>query len=129
MLLPTPYNIKRVLRLWDSRLSNKIKQLHFRGRTFEFYETYWWSDASQRLLDAEIAPYFAALEKAFHPAIILDVGAATGQFSILASCLFPRSSIYAFEPAERQRILLSRNMRLNKVVNTKIEPRGLWNSS
>lgn len=99
----------------------------FRGNTFRFYSTYWWSDVSQDLLETEIAPYFNALEKDFRPSLIIDVGAATGHFAILAAKLFPESTIYAFEPSQRQRILLMRNARLNGSDRIEIQPCGLWN--
>ena len=121
------YAIKRLLRILDSRWASKTTQVQFRGRSFEFYSTYWWSDVSQSLLESEIAPYFAALEDNFQPSVIVDVGAATGHFAVLAAKFFPDSTVYAFEPSERQRILLARNARLNGVRNLEIEPIGLWN--
>jgi FkbM family methyltransferase len=126
--LPIPYAIKRQLRIWDSRLSPGRVKVRFRGRDFQFYRTYWWADASQKLIDEEIAPYFDALEENFDPEVVLDVGAATGAFAILAARLFPRATIYCFEPAERQRILLQRNARLNGVENIEMVPFGLWDS-
>ncbi len=120
------YPIKRRLRLWDSSWTRKTREVQFRGEPFRFYSTYWWSDVSQELLESEIAPYFAALETEFSPSVIVDVGAASGHFAILAAKVFSSSVIYAFEPSERQRILLRRNASLNEVENMKIEPIGLW---
>ena len=126
MFLPTPYAIKRFLRVCDSRWSRRRKEVQFRGRSFQFNSTYWWNDASQGLFETEIAPYFAALESDFDPSVILDVGAATGQFTVLAAALFPQCDVYAFEPSQRQRILLSRNACINEVENFEVEPFGLW---
>lgn len=126
MFWPTPYALKQRLRLCDSRFTRRRKEVYFRGRSLQFYSTYWWSDASQALLDSEIAPYFAALENDFDPSVILDVGAATGQFTILAAKLFPKCKFYAFEPSQRQRILFARNARGNEVENFEMQPFGLW---
>ena len=126
MEMPILYSTKRVLRILDSRWTRKTRDVQFRGIRFRFYSTYWWSDVSQTLLETEIAPYFEALERDFKPLLIVDVGAATGHFAILAARLFPGSIVYAFEPSERQRILLTRNARLNEVKNLKIVPFGLW---
>jgi FkbM family methyltransferase len=124
---PILYTTKRLLRILDSRWTRKTRSVQFRGISFQFYSTYWWSDVSQTLLETEIAPYFDALEKDFEPSIVIDVGAATGHFAVLAAKLFPGSKVYAFEPSERQRILLERNARINGVENLEIEPFGLWN--
>ena len=124
-----PYTLKRWLRLWDSRWTQRTQEIIFRDRSFEFYSTYFWNDASQAVFDVEIAPYFAILEKDFRPEVIIDVGAATGHFAIIAAILFPGSTVYAFEPSERQRTLLTRNASLNGVTNIKIQPLGLWKCS
>lgn len=127
METPTLYEIKRRLRLLDSRWARRTREVSFRGESFRFYIPFWWADVSQALLESEIAPYFSALKNDIDPLVIVDVGAATGHFAVLAARLFPRSTIYAFEPSERQRILLARNARLNQIENLNIQPVGLWN--
>lgn len=129
MSLPIPYAIKRQLRVWDSRYARRRERAEFRGQSFEFYRTYWWGDASQKLIDDEIAPYFDALDGAFAPEVIIDAGAATGAFSVLAGKLHPKATIYCFEPSQRQRILLERNARLNGVEHLKVNECGLWDHS
>ena len=78
-------------------------------------------------MESEIAPSFKACEDSFIPRTILDVGAATGHFSLLAAKLFPQATVYAFEPSERQQILLTRNAKLNRIENLEVQPFGLWN--
>jgi FkbM family methyltransferase len=126
MSIPIPDTIKRLLRIWDSRLTPKVQELSVDRRTYKFYRTLWWGDVSQTLIDQEIAPYFDALESGFKPSVIVDVGAATGHFAIPAGSVYPGATVYAFEPSERQRILLERNMRLNRITNIEVEPLGLW---
>lgn len=127
MTSPILYQTKRLLRVWDSRWTRKTKEVHFRDHCFRFYSTYWWGDISQALLESEIAPYFNACDDSFTSGTILDVGAATGHFSLLAARLYPRSMVYAFEPSERQQILLTRNAKLNGIENLEVQPFGLWN--
>ncbi len=121
------YQTKRLLRVWDSRWTRKTKEVYFRDHRFRFYSTYWRGDISQALLESEIAPDFNAYDESFTPRTILDVGAATGHFSLLAAKLYPRSTVYAFEPSERQQILLTRNAKLNGIENLEVQPFGLWN--
>lgn len=129
MTVPIPYAMKRILRVWDSRFARKTVDLSIRGFPYKFYQTFWWGDISQALIDEEIGPYFAALEDNLQLSVILDVGAAAGHFAIPAGATFPRSTIHAFEPSERQRILLQRNVQLNRVTNVVVESRGLWKTS
>lgn len=126
MSLAIPYAAKRFLRLCDSFLTRRQSVVIFRGVSHRFYYPYWWPSATQQIFDEEIVPYFRALGD-FIPSTILDVGAAEGHFSIVAAKSFPGSVVYAFEPALRQRILLSRNARLNCVKDLTVEPFGLWN--
>ena len=76
---------------------------------------------------AKLHRNFNAYDESFTPRTILDVGAATGHFSLLAAKLYPRSTVYAFEPSERQQILLTRNAKLNGIENLEVQPFGLWN--
>jgi FkbM family methyltransferase len=122
------YSIKKLFRICDCVLTHKQRTISFRGDRYKFFSTYWWDNTSQDIFDQEIAPYFETLED-FCPSTILDVGAATGHFSVIACKIFPGCSVYAFEPSRRQRILLSRNARLNSVTGLKIEPFGVWNRS
>lgn len=128
MTLLSFYSIKRFLRICDCLLTPKKETIRFRNDLYPFFCTYWWNDVSQRTFQDEIAPYFDALGD-FQPSITVDVGAASGHFGIVASKIFPGCRIYAFEPALRQRILLSRNMRLNSVINCEVQPVGLWKTS
>ena len=124
--LPFLYALKRFLRNCDCRFTQHLETIYFKGESYPFFATRWWNNVSQKIFDQEIAPYFAALGD-FQSTVILDIGAATGHFGIVAARLFPGSKVYAFEPAERQRILLARNARLNRVDRFEIEPFGLWN--
>ena len=123
----TFYSIKRFLRVLDGRIIPRRKTIVFRGRQLSFVSPYWWNAVSQEVFDEEIVAYFDALGD-FVPSHILDIGAAEGHFSIAAVSVFAGCSIYAFEPAQRQRVILSRNLKLNHVA-VQIEPRGLWNAS
>lgn len=122
------YSIKKLLRICDCLLTRRKRMISFRGNVSEFFSTYWWDNTSQDIFNQEIAPYFEALGN-FQPSVILDVGAASGHFSVVACNLFPDCTVYSFEPSLRQRILLSRNARLNRVKGLRVEPVGFWNKS
>jgi FkbM family methyltransferase len=122
------YRIKIFLRTCDCALTWTKRVIDFRGNHFPFYVTHRWDTASQQMFDDEIVPYFEALGD-FRPLVILDVGAAVGHFGIVASRTFDCGAIYAFEPAKRQRVLLKRNARLNRVDRLMVEPFGLWDRS
>jgi len=126
MTLPVPYSAKRLLRLCDCLLTMRKGILTFRDERYCFFHPHYWPTATQPIFDQEIVPYFNALE-GFTPSTILDIGAAEGQFAIMAIKHFEGCSAYAFEPALRQRILLRRNARLNRVDHLVIEAFGLWN--
>ena len=123
-----PYALKRIIRNADCLLTRKHRPIVFRGHRYSFFATLWWDNVSQAIFDAEISPYFEALDD-FRPSRIVDVGAATGHFAIVAAKVFPNAVVHAFEPSQRQRILLSRNAKLNQVIDLDIEPIGLWNKS
>ena len=123
----TIYSVKRWLRILDSRWTQKTAEVQFEEHRLRLYSTYWWSDVSQPVFESEIVPYFTALGSHFKPSVIIDVGAASGHFALMAARLFPGATIHAFEPSERQGILLSRNAKLNQIGNLQIQPLGLWN--
>ena len=126
--LPLLYSLKNFLRICDCRFTQRQQKIHFQGQAFPFFTTRWWDNVTQEIFDREITPYFSALGD-FQPQIIFDIGAATGHFGIVAARLFPGAKVHAFEPAERQRILLARNAKLNRVDRFEIEPLGLWSHS
>ena len=76
----------------------------------------WWQSETQPTFDTEIAPYLACIQQpAADVKCIVDVGAATGLFSIAAARVYPTAEFRLFEPSVRQRILLERNLRLNEL--------------
>ena len=126
MTIPSLYQLKKLIRAVDCAVTRKQSTVSFRGKNYRFFSTHWWPDATQEIFDSEIAPYFKPLAD-FQPETIIDVGAATGHFSVVAKSLFPGASIFAFEPAGRQRILLQRNAQLNGIADIQIQSVGLWN--
>ena len=98
----------------------------FKGRSMTLVRSFWWDSARQDHFDKEIPPYFEAIG-ALRPQVILDIGAATGSFTVPSCVAFPEARVVAFEPSQRQRILLRRNVGLNGFANrVSIEPFGFW---
>ena len=122
--------LKSTVRLIEAALARRTDVLPFDGHELRFIHSRWWNDNTPEAFAVEIEPYFAALgPKAGYTAIV-DAGAAVGQFAVAACVRWPTARVYAFEPARRQRLLLSRNARVNGFAN-RIEalPVGLWNES
>ena len=64
------------------------------------------------------------------PGLVLDVGANTGLFSLLAAAASPEVEVVAFEPLAPVRKLLEENLRLNPALSrrVRVEPFGLSRS-
>jgi FkbM family methyltransferase len=122
--------LKRTVRVAEATLTPRRSTVRFAGRELRFVQSMWWHDAHQASFDEEIAPYFAVLPADCRVTRICDAGAATGLFSIAACARFGRIQSHAFEPSRRQRILLRRNLSLNRVEEqVEVVSSGLWNES
>jgi FkbM family methyltransferase len=120
--------LKLFIRLLEARITPWKAELSFNGHDIRVIRSFWWNDAEQKSFDVEILPYFYTLAPSFEALVILDVGAASGLFSLAAGFFFSEASIWAWEPSERQRILLARNLALNGMAGKiQIVPFGLWN--
>jgi FkbM family methyltransferase len=122
---------KRLVRLAEARLAWRTERVPFAGRELRFVRSWWWHDASAPAFAEEIGPYFDVLDRVGDGArpyrTIIDAGASTGLFTVAAAVRYPEARIHAFEPSPRQRILLARNVRLNRVVaRVTVWPLGLW---
>jgi len=123
-------NLKQTLRRVEARFTPRQNELTFRDRRFSVVRSLWWDDATQASFEAEIIPYFKALDERTRFTTIIDAGAATVFFSISAGLIFPEASIFAFEPSPRQRIVLQRNLaKSNLADRVQIEGIGLWNKA
>lgn len=117
---------KQTLRRIEARFTPFYQEMEFASRPFRIVRSLWWNDGTAASFASEILPYFRVL--ASEPEVVIDAGAATGLFSIALCLRFPEATVYAFEPSVRQRILLRRNLRANKLdARVQVEPMGLWN--
>jgi len=71
----------------------------------------------------ELTPLFAPFLPA--EAVVLDVGAHAGQFAKLFARMAPGGRVYAFEPSEYARSILTRALAFNRVGNVTVVPCGL----
>ena len=102
--------------------------IRFNGHNICGIHSLWWNDVEQRYFNTEIVPYFRSLSPSKEPLVIVDAGAACGLFSLATCFFFPASVIWAFEPSKRQRILLTRNLKLNGMFGRiRVMPFALWN--
>jgi FkbM family methyltransferase len=120
------------VRLLEARIAWRTDRVSFAGGEMRFVRSWWWHEGSAEGFAEEIAPYFDALDAAGRGReyrTIIDAGASTGLFTVAAALRYPDARIHAFEPSPRQRILLQRNVRLNRVVpRVTVWPLGLWDS-
>jgi FkbM family methyltransferase len=73
------------------------------------------AEAGWMAFEAPMPRYFAEAVRSAKDGLILDVGANTGFYSLLALSVSREARIVAYEPLESVRLLLHRNLRLNKV--------------
>ncbi len=119
-------SLKRFVRVCEASVTPFRGSVAFSGRQLTLVRSLWWNCARQDHFDKEIPPYFDAIGPS-RPAVVLDIGAATGSFTVASCVAFPEARIFAFEPSQRQRILLERNVRANGYAHrVTIEPIGLW---
>ncbi len=61
---------------------------------------------------------------------VIDAGAFPGDYALFAARrVGPGGHVYAFEPSAANRRVLERNIRLAKVTNISVIPKGLWNET
>jgi FkbM family methyltransferase len=121
--------VKQLVRLAEARLAWRKERVPFARQELRFVRSWWWHDASASGFAEEIGPYFSVLDDAQAYRTIIDAGAATGMFTVAAAVRYPEARIHAFEPSPRQRILLARNVRLNRFVpRVTVWPLGLWDA-
>ena len=120
--------LKLFVRLLEARMTARKSGIRFNGHDIRMIRSLWWNDVEQRYFNTEIVPYFRSLSPSKEPLVIVDAGASCGLFSLATCFFFPAAIIWAFEPSERQRILLARNLKLNGMVGRiRIMPSALWN--
>lgn len=120
-------SFKTAVRRVEARVTPRISTISFRGRPIRLVRTIWWDESQQWWFDKEISPYFDAIRDRSISSVV-DAGTSTGTFSVAIAKLHPGASVYAFEPAARNRILIRRNAYINGVARqVRILPCGLWN--
>ncbi|MCO5061015.1 MAG: FkbM family methyltransferase [Kiritimatiellae bacterium] len=121
--------LKLRIRIAEARWNPRVRHSQFRDTPLKLVNSTWWNTTDPTLIEQEIGAYFDALPSPLPPdSHVLDAGAAAGLFSISWALKYPNSKLFAFEPSERQRTLLTRNATLNKVSRKiAIFPTGLWN--
>ncbi len=99
--------------------------IQFGGRTtrylyYSFIRADWYTWVQGSVWDKELIKKFYTLLKNHQGSfVVLDLGAQTGSFSLLAK-YFPQSSWYAFEPIEEAVNTLKDNLLLNNIQNVAV---------
>lgn len=119
--------LKLIVRLLEAAIAPRRGHFEWAGRAFRVVRSIWWDESWQDNFNEEIVPYFKTLQGRSDYRVVVDVGAAVGLFSMAAAIMYPNAIIHAFEPSLRQRVLLRRNLRLNRLVDRIIVSSfGLW---
>lgn len=122
------YYLKRNLRTFDARTCFRTRKYDLSFAAFSTFDPWLWRPPGEDVASRELGPYFDA-SASCSPKTIIDAGAAVGLFAIPALLKWPNATVFGFEPGLRQRILLKRNARLNRVSERlTILPLGCWNS-
>jgi FkbM family methyltransferase len=120
--------LKNLIRVVEAATAWRTESMTYDGRALRFVQSRWWHETPE-VFATEIGPYLDALRDRGPFATIVDAGAATGMFALMAAARFPQAMIHAFEPSVRQRVLLRRNSELNGVRDrVHLWPIGLWAS-
>jgi FkbM family methyltransferase len=119
--------MKKSIRLLEARWTPVRRILTMDDRRLRVVRSIWWDDTTPALFTQEIGPYWRVLSGHTF-GTVLDVGAATGLFTLSVCVRMPGATVVAFEPSSRQRALLRRNVRLNGFEGrVRIAPLALWN--
>jgi len=119
--------VKNIIRVIEAGLQPRIRSVSYRGQTGRFVQSIWWDNTRPDIVARELDGYFQAIARhGWVPQSILDVGAEVGLFSIFASRIFNLRQLFVIEPSQRNRILLARNLKLNKVSVAGMSRDALW---
>ncbi len=119
--------LKLAIRLLESRYTPFTRTLAIDDRRLKVARSFWWDDTLPALFAKEIEPYWQALSRRTFQTV-LDIGAATGQFTLSVCVRIPTATVVAFEPSRRQAELLRRNVGMNGFSSrVRIEHLALWN--
>lgn len=122
--------IKNIIRVIEAVSQPRIRSVSYRGQTGRFIRSIWWDNTLPDIVARELDGYFKAMARhGWVPQGILDVGAEGGLFSIFASRIFNPRWLFVIEPSQRNRILLNRNLSLNKVSVAGMSRAALWKES
>lgn len=123
----TMSRMKTIMREWEARITPLWRTQVIDHTHVRLMRSIWWDETASVFFQQEIEPYWLALPKREYR-VVWDLGAASGMFSLLACIRMPKAQVIAFEPSKRQRILLGRNVRRNRLTGRVIiEPFAAWN--
>lgn len=121
-------SLKRAVRYIDALINFRHTTVSIDHAEIKAINPLFWSNICQEMVNQEIACYFKYISPKSYDTVV-DAGAAIGLFSMAMALGFNCKRIYSFEPSLRQRILLYRNVRLNRLSDkVEILPYALWNA-
>lgn len=141
-ILPFKVFHARILKTFPKILGKLYKDLRFKGvmhvnledKSFNLYnpgfttienEIFWfglengWEKASLKLW----------IELVKHSNTVLDIGANTGVYSLVAATINSKAKVYAFEPVKRTSELFKQNLELNPQLNIELIEKAVSNKN
>jgi FkbM family methyltransferase len=119
------YRDLRFVGIYEVSCFGKKIKLYSSGFTTIENEIFWNGiDNSWEKISLRIWQYLAK-----NSSTILDIGANSGIYSIVASCINPKANIHAFEPVERTSKLLLQNISLNMPNNIFFHQKAVSNKT
>ena len=103
--------------IMNLRIANNSLSIHNPGFTTIENELYWNGFDGWEKISIKIWVEYCKRSKT-----ILDIGANTGVYSLIASAVNPNAEVYCFEPVQRTFALLQRNLQLNPKFQIKSFP-------
>ncbi len=121
-------NFGKILQLFLSRKQQRLTWLHLRSDNVQMAvrsKMEAWS-VKECFLDRFYIRYGSEIGKDW---VIVDIGAAIGEFTILSAREAIDGEVFAFEPNEESYALLLQNLEANRIKNVKSYPVGVWSHS
>lgn len=99
--------------LWSKTIKEMFEYKTTNGTIFHLRKSAW--DSGIIMESWWLKSYTRHLRKIQNDAVIIDIGAHIGIFSLFATTKYAQSHVYAFEPAPQNFALLNENIKINNL--------------
>lgn len=103
----------RMYGLWNKTTSTMFDHKTTNGTVFHLRKNAW--DSGIVMESWWLKSYTRHLKNVRNDAVVIDIGAHIGTFSLFAATKYPRSHVYSFEPSPENFALLNKNIETNNL--------------